>query len=224
MSKTPIENPIETPNKNLIDAATLLAHLAVAGTSGLRIVDCRFSLADPKWGRAAYQEGTIPGAVYANLDEDLSAVVETGRTGRHPLPTPEAFGARLGSWGIGPETLVVAFDDRGGPFAARLWWMLRWLGHSRVAVLNGGIGAWREAGGELAKGCFIAEQNARPYPSDALRREMMADAEEVRSSIGDPQRQLWDARAPARYRGEEEPMDAVGGHIPGAYNLPFAVA
>jgi thiosulfate/3-mercaptopyruvate sulfurtransferase len=128
--------------RTLIDAATLNALL---GRRDLRIVDCRHDLADPAAGRRAYAEAHLPGAVFMHLDEDLSGV-RTGSNGRHPLPNPVTFAARLGALGIAPEDQVVAYDDAGGAIAARLWWMLRWIGHERAAVLDGGLRAWRAAG------------------------------------------------------------------------------
>ena len=187
----------------------------------LRIVDCRFSLLDPDAGRMAYDAGHLPGAVYADLDRDLAAPV-TATTGRHPLPDADVFVATLRRWGIDNTTQVVVYDDAGGGLAARLWWMLNWLGHDRVALLDGGYSAWEQAGLSLsteahqyAGGSFAGQPGARSTVS----------TREVASQIaGDGCFLLVDGRDPARFRGEQEPIDPVAGHIPGAINLPFSVS
>jgi len=188
------------------------------GTPELRVVDCRASLQDPLAGRAAYEQGHVPGAVFADLLDDLSGPIVAGRTGRHPLPEIEAFVDRLRSWGIARSSQVVAYDDAGGAFAARLWWMLRWLGHDGVAVLDGGYAAW------------LAEQRpvtteipspARGEFSAAPRAAWLVTSTEL-AAARSIARKLFDARAPERFRGEVEPIDPVAGHIPGAVNLPFA--
>ena len=200
----------------LISPEELRPHL---GEPGWAVVDCRFSLDDTEAGRRAYRAAHIPGAVYAHLDEDLSGPILPGRTSRHPLPGVEEFAQRLSAWGIGPETQVVAYDDRGGAIAARLWWMLRWLGHDRVAVLDGGWTAWQAAGYPVQAG---VEQRSparfRPRP----RPELLVQVEEVLAKLEAPDLLLVDSRAPERYRGEVEPLDPVAGHIPGAVNRPFA--
>lgn len=196
----------------LITAATLQAHL---DDPDWVVVDCRFNLADPAAGRRAYQAGHIPGARYAHLDEDLSAPV-TATTGRHPLPDPARLAATLGAWGIGPGTQVLAYDDLGGMLAAaRLWWLLRWLGHTAVAVLDGGLPAWTRAGLPLSTNVpVIAARTFIARPDDRL----WLTVEQVQ---GLPAHELLlDARGAARYRGEMEPIDPVAGHIPGALNLP----
>lgn len=196
----------------LITAATLQAHL---DDPDWVVVDCRFNLADPAAGRRAYQDGHIPGARYAHLDEDLSAPV-TATTGRHPLPDPARLAATLGAWGIGPGTQVLAYDDLGGMLAAaRLWWLLRWLGHTAVAVLDGGLPAWTRAGLPLSTDVpVIAARTFIARPDDRL----WLTVEQVQ---GLPAHELLlDARGAARYRGEMEPIDPVAGHIPGALNLP----
>ena len=196
----------------LITAATLQAHL---DDPDWVVVDCRFNLADPAAGRRAYQAGHIPGARYAHLDEDLSAPV-TATTGRHPLPDPARLAATLGAWGIGPGTQVLAYDDLGGMLAAaRLWWLLRWLGHTAVAVLDGGLPAWTRAGLPLSTDVpVIAARTFIARPDDRL----WLTVEQVQ---GLPAHELLlDARGAARYRGEMEPIDPVVGHIPGALNLP----
>ncbi|RME07666.1 MAG: sulfurtransferase [Anaerolineae bacterium] len=182
------------------------------------VVDCRFWLDDTGKGRRDYLRAHIPGAVYAHLDEDLSAPVEPGVTGRHPLPAVSELAERLGRWGIGPEVQVVAYDDRGGAIAARLWWLLRYLGHDDVAVLDGGWPAWVEAGYPVDDVIpSPAPRTFEPHP----RPEMLATAEDVLARMGDPAFRLVDSRAPERYRGEQEPLDPVAGHIPGALNYHF---
>jgi thiosulfate/3-mercaptopyruvate sulfurtransferase len=202
---------------NLIDAGELVGRL---DDPALRIVDARFDLADPAAGRGAYERSHLPGAIHLDLEDDLSAPVRPdGRGGRHPLPTPEALAARLGELGIGDAHEVVAYDDAGGAFAARVWWLLRWLGHDRVRVLDGGLAAWRAAGGpETAARPDLppARLTARPDPA------LVVDADDVLAHLEDADRLLVDARAPERYRGEEEPIDPRAGHVPGALNLPFA--
>lgn len=197
----------------IIDAGQL------ASLEEVVVVDCRFLLADPRAGRRAYEEGHIPNAFYAHLDDDLSGEVVPGVTGRHPLPEPEAFTRLARAWGVSSRTQVVAYDDHGGAIAARLWWLLRYFGHACVAVLDGGFAAWREAG--------FAVSRTQPVPSAGdfrarPRMEMTASIGEVeRACLRDAAR-LLDARAPERFRGEQEPVDPVAGHIPGARSLPFA--
>lgn len=198
----------------LIDAATLHAHLDAPHWV---VVDCRFNLMDAEAGRRAYRESHLPGARYAHLDEDLSSPI-TPTTGRHPLPNPDRLARRLGEWGIVPGTQIVAYDDMGGMLAAaRLWWLLRWLGHEAVAVLDGGFPAWREAGLPLTAETpmvqatvFNGRPNDRLWLTTAQVQALAAEAEAV----------LLDARTAARFRGEMEPIDPVAGHIPGAVNLP----
>jgi thiosulfate/3-mercaptopyruvate sulfurtransferase len=193
----------------LISVDDLAARL---GDPTLRIVDCRWYLGRPGDGRVAYEAGHLPGAVHADIDTDLAIL---DGPGRHPLPDPVVFAARMAALGIGNEHLVVAYDDVGGWVAARLWWMLDDLGHERVALLDGGIGAWTTAGHPLsieepalAPGHLrLADHWTRTIDRDALRTRLGA----VR---------LLDARGAPRYRGEVEPIDAVPGHIPTAVNAP----
>lgn len=202
---------------NLIRAAELRALLA---DPALRLIDVRFSLADPAKGRDLYTAGHLPGAVYLSLDDDLAApVLEHG--GRHPLPDMERFAQTLGASGIGNSTHVVAYDDPaegGGMFAARLWWLLRYAGLERVQVLDGGLSAWTEAGFSLTQ--ELSSHPAETF-SPSLRPEMITEMTDVRSKVGDPNVLLLDARAPERYRGEVEPLDKEAGHIPGALNKPY---
>lgn len=198
-------------------SAKELQELLPAGTP-LRIVDTRFSLADTAAGRRAYAQGHLPDAIYAHLDEDLSGEIIPGQTGRHPLPDPIELAARLGTWGIAADTQVVAYDDMGGAIAARLWWLLRWLGHDRVAVLDGGIAAWEAQGGNLTR--VVPDIIPRIF-EPRVRPELTVDAARVEAIRQDPAYRLIDSRTAPRYRGEEEPIDPVAGHIEGAENLPF---
>lgn len=199
----------------LIDAATLSAALA---RPDLVIVDCRFQLNDPAWGPAQYEAGHIPGAAYAHLDRDLSGA-KTGSNGRHPLPVAASLAGTLGRLGIGDGVQVVAYDQDNAMYASRLWWLLRWLGHDAVAVLDGGFAAWTAVGGEVRRG--IETPPARVFEARP-RASMVASLEEIVSVVaqGGPQR-LVDARAPERFRGDVEPIDARAGHIPGAANHCF---
>jgi thiosulfate/3-mercaptopyruvate sulfurtransferase len=207
MAAEPMPNPMRT----LITVDELRA-AQTAGAS-VRIVETSFDLADVEAGRRAFDAGHLPGSVYLHLDADLSGP-KTGRNGRHPLPTREAFAATLGRIGVTSSTLVVALDRQGGVYAARLWWMLRWVGHADAAVLDGGVHAWLAAGGELV-GEVTAPAAAAPYPMRApLTTQVDADA--VARSTG--VLRVIDARAADRFRGEVEPIDAVAGHIPGARN------
>ena len=196
----------------LIDLETSNAHL---DDPAWVVVDCRFSLSDPAAGRRAYAESHVPGARYAHLDEDLSGPIAPA-TGRHPLPDPARLAQKLGEWGIGNDTQVVAYDDMGGILAAaRLWWLLRWLGHSACAVLDGGIAAWRRAGLPLT----VQQPAVRPRRFEARPDDRLwLTTAQVEALNGEEI--LLDARAAARYRGELEPIDPVAGHIPGALNLP----
>jgi thiosulfate/3-mercaptopyruvate sulfurtransferase len=199
----------------LVDVATLAAHLDDAS---LRIVDCRFDLGDPDAGAALYRRGHVPGAVYAHLDADLSGP-RAPWTGRHPLPEPAALAATLGRFGIGAGVRVVAYDDSGGIYAARLWWLLRWLGHDEAAVLDGGLGAWRRAGGRLATGADApAPRRFVARPNDALH----VSGDELAQLLARGACLLLDARSPERFEGRVEPLDPRAGHVPGAVNHHYA--
>ena len=198
----------------LVDVETLASNL---GRDDWVVVDCRFTLSDPPAGRAAYDRGHIPGARYANLDEDL-ARHPAASEGRHPLPEPATFAATLGKWGIGRRDAVIAYDDGSGAIAARLWWLLRWLGHERCAVLDGGFAAWQSAGHAVEQSTPSVEP--RRYEGWRLAQETVATHELLeRIAKGDL---LVDARAAPRYRGEQEPIDPTAGHVPGAQNRPFS--
>lgn len=178
-----------------------------------RIFDCRHDLVRAEFGRQAYRDGHIPGAMHLHLDEDLSGPT-TGRNGRHPLPDPHRLAEKLAALGVGDDTQVVAYDDAGGMYAARLWWLLRWLGHGRVAVLDGGLQAWQRAGLPLT-----AEAPRHPPAKLTVRlRDDWVDASFVQAHLHGEDMQVIDARSPDRFRGENESLDPVGGHIPGAVN------
>lgn len=196
-------------------SATALAD--AIGDPGLRIVDCRYDLADTDAGKQAYESAHIPSAIYAHLHHDLAAPI-TSTSGRHPLPDPDRFAQTLGRWGIGNENQVVVYDDGPGAMASRLWWMLHWLGHEKVAVLDGGFAAWAQLGGVTSTGTDY-------YPGTVFRHQeqkhLMLNAEEVEAGLAAQSLLLVDVRARPRYLGETEPLDSVAGHIPGAVNLPF---
>jgi thiosulfate/3-mercaptopyruvate sulfurtransferase len=195
----------------LITPAELAPHL---GDPAWAIVDCRFDLFHVEWGQQAYRAAHIPGAVYAHLDRDLSGP-KTGRNGRHPLPDWNVFMRRLGEWGIGPGVQVVAYDQDSGMYASRLWWMLRYLGHPAVAVLDGGLARWQREGQPAASG---EERRAPAAFAGRPRPEMIATAADVDRLRQDPAYAVLDARSPERFRGETEPLDPVAGRIPGARN------
>ncbi|WP_341678365.1 sulfurtransferase [Niveibacterium sp. SC-1] len=191
--------------------------LPALASPDLRIFDCRHDLAQPDAGRVAYDKGHLPGAYFLHLDEDLSAA-KTGHNGRHPLPPPETFLALMRAYGVDADTQVIAYDEGSGMFASRLWWMLRWIGHARVAVLDGGLAGWLAAGGSLE-----TVRPAAPAPGQLGMRlqNNTVDAAELLAALGAPTPIIVDARAPDRFRGENETIDPVGGHIPGARNRFF---
>lgn len=193
-----------------------LAHYL--GNPNWAVVDCRFALADPAAGRAKYLQSHIAGAIYADLDQDLSGPPIAGRTGRHPLPKPDDFVATLSRWGIDEHVQVVAYDDAGGMFAGRLWWMLRYMGHTNVAVLDGDWRAWLREGWPVAAG---EESRAPRRFTPRLRPELLIDADEIAARLGTPNLVLLDARGRDRFRGENETVDPKAGHIPGARSAPF---
>lgn len=197
----------------LVDAATLQAHL---DDREWLIVDVRHQLADTAYGERAYADNHIPGAIFLHCDRDMSGSM-TGRNGRHPLPDPEILAQRLGKIGIGSQTQVVVYDDAQGMIAGRLWWLLRWLGHDRVAVLDGGLQAWLAADGMLTR----EVRPVRPASFVAKPCEAWVNADYVQAFLATSRMHLVDARSPDRYRGENETIDPVGGHIPGAVNRFF---
>jgi thiosulfate/3-mercaptopyruvate sulfurtransferase len=183
------------------------------GEPDLRLADVRWYLGEPERSRQAYRQAHIPGAVYVDLESDLSA--EEG-PGRHPLPAWEVFAARMGELGIGDDSVVVAYDDRGGAVASRLWWMLRAIGHERTYLLDGGLAAW------VAAGHALTDELPDHAPAElgvSLRPDLTVDRDELRDRRGEVL--TLDARAGERYRGESEPLDPIAGHIPGAVNAPY---
>ncbi|HJN49680.1 MAG: sulfurtransferase [Pseudomonadales bacterium] len=204
--------------QTLVSVNDLLLNLE---SSDWALFDCRFSLANSEAGLKSYHLDHIPNARYADLNNDLSAPVVTGKTGRHPLPDMDRWIEKVRSWGVEPTTQVVAYDASGGPFAARLWWLFRWSGHERVAVLDGGLGAWMNRKYPVSPDLPdpATESNYELRPS--LTR--MIEAPDLLQALEDKSKgiRLLDAREAARFRGEEEPLDAVAGHIPGALCVPF---
>jgi thiosulfate/3-mercaptopyruvate sulfurtransferase len=199
----------------LIDAQALARELDLGRCI---VVDCRFTLTDPPAGRAAYERGHIPGARYAHLDDDLARHPRSGE-GRHPLPDRERFTALLGGWGIGRDDAVVAYDEGSGAIAARLWWLLGWVGHERRAVLDGGLAAWQAAGLPLEQAqpeARARRYDARPPQRDGVVATKDLAADQAAGGL------LVDARAAPRFRGEQEPIDPKAGHVPGARNRPFS--
>jgi len=181
------------------------------------IIDGRFSLANSEAGGYAYRHGHILHARYAHLNNDLSSAV-TGLTGRHPLPDFRLLAKKLGAWGTSNNSQVVVYDDAGGAFAGRLWWLLRCLGHDKVAVLNGGIQHWQKQGYGLTTTLPVIKPAVfRPY----LNSTRWLNAAQVQTGLAKKAICLIDARSPERYRGEQEPIDPVAGHIPGALNRPL---
>ncbi|MFN7917755.1 MAG: sulfurtransferase [Vicinamibacterales bacterium] len=198
----------------LIETGALAALL---DSPTLALIDCRFDLANVTAGEAAFAAGHIPGAVYAHLDRDLSAP-KTGSNGRHPLPSPDAAAAAFGRLGIDAATQVVAYDAENGMYASRLWWMLKWLGHDAVAVLNGGFAKWTAEGRPTS--AEPATRGARTFVASP-RASMVVTAADVPAITASVATRLVDARAPERFRGDVEPLDPVAGHIPGAANYFF---
>jgi thiosulfate/3-mercaptopyruvate sulfurtransferase len=204
------------PFTTLIDVDSLIA---LEGPVAL--LDCRFDLSDPGAGRQAYAAGHIPGARYADLNRDLSSPV-TPASGRHPLPEPQELAGYFAAAGIGDHTQVIAYDEANGSYAARAWWLLNWLGHADVAVLDGGFKAWTAAGAPVEAGePPPAPGGAKPPFTVRLRPETVLTAADVQRALEDPRRLLVDARAAERFAGTVEPLDRVAGHVPGAVNHPF---
>lgn len=205
-----------TRYKTLITVDRLAERL---GDPTWAIVDCRYRLADLVLGRAAYAESHVVGAVFADIGVDLSGPVVPGRTGRHPLPEVSAVAQRLSEWGIGEGVQVVAYDDSGGSMAARLWWVLRWLGHDGVAVLDGGWPLWQARGFPVRAG--MERRAERPFVARE-RAELVLSAEQMDQVRLDAEWRVLDARHADRFRGQNETIDPVAGHIPGAVSAPYA--
>jgi thiosulfate/3-mercaptopyruvate sulfurtransferase len=204
----------------LISAAELADHLLADQLDDLAwvIVDCRFSLDATERGRQDYLRAHIPGAIYAHLGEDLSSPVIAGKTGRHPLPDPDVLSRTLGGWGIGDGVQVVAYDDSTGGIAARLWWLLRWLGHDAVAVLDGGWLHWSNA--DLPARGGLENRPGRIFKARP-RGHLVVDAATVEAMSQEQPTRIFDSRTADRYRGENETIDPVAGHIPGAICAPY---
>ncbi len=201
--------------RTLIGGTELEAQL---GNPKWVIIDVRHDLAQPAWGETQYRQAHLPGAVFAHLDRDLSAP-PSGSNGRHPLPDPEIAAATFGRLGITAGKQVVAYDQSNGMFASRLWWMLRWLGHDAVAVLDGGYDLWQREGRPITG---VAGDSVIAHFVPRIDAAAITDASAVEASLAAGSLLLVDARAAERYRGEVEPLDRVAGHIPGAVNRPFA--
>lgn len=196
----------------IINSQTLNQHLA---TPNWLLLDCRFNLADTSYGERAYAEGYIPGAHYLHLDHDLSSPI-TPLSGRHPLPEVDTLTAKLASLGLNTDTQVVAYDDSGGAMAVRVWWLLRWLGHKAVAVLDGGFPVWQQQQGKLQTETPMVVQAGNFQPH--LQSNFIVSTQQLLESA---EWLVIDARAPERFRGEKEPIDPVAGTIPGAVNRPL---
>jgi len=200
--------------KTLIDCHTLALHIH---DPQWVVVDCRFALSDPGAGQRAYEAGHIDRARYAHLNDDLSSPV-TSQSGRHPLPDPDKLAAKLGEWGIDNSKQVIAYDDSFGAMASRLWWLLRWLGHDTVALLDGGLPRWKREGRPVTKALpVVTPTTFTPH----VRDNMWVDANSVAMAVKQNDWLVMDARAEERFNGEIEMLDPVAGHIPGAINLPF---
>jgi thiosulfate/3-mercaptopyruvate sulfurtransferase len=204
----------------LIEAPELAARIS---DTDWAVLDCRFELGRPEWGASVYAQGHIPNAIYAHLDRDLSSPV-TSTSGRHPLPLAEAFVATLGRWGIDENVQVVACDQSSGAYASRLWWLLRWVGHSRVAVLNGGFAAWQHAGLPVSKQPGVRQP--RRFTPNRAQAGVVSTVELQKllaaGQLATGERTLIDARSADRFAGQNETIDPVAGHVPGASNHPFA--
>lgn len=198
---------------SVASAEALVSVEALAAHPEWRVFDCRHDLKNTEYGRVAYARGHIPGALFLHLDDDLSGAKD-GRNGRHPLPAVDDFARRMSACGVDATTQVVAYDNEGGIFAARLWWVLRWLGHDRVAVLDGGLAGWRRGKRELQTEMpVVAPRTFLPQP-----RPMTVATADVMANLASARMLVVDARSPERFRGENETLDPVGGHIPGAVN------
>ena len=204
---------------DLVNAADLHDLLA---QGNCRVIDCRHSLFDPDKGRADFLEGHIPGAVHAHMDVDLASEI-TADSGRHPLPDADEFSGKLESWGVSNDTDVVCYDYANGALAVRLWWMLRcWLGHARVSVLDGGMSAWQAAGGEIETA--VVEHPRAEFVATPDMSAVATTADIAAAVASNLKMNLIDARDEGRFRGDNEPIDSIAGHVPGARNLPLGIS
>jgi thiosulfate/3-mercaptopyruvate sulfurtransferase len=200
-------------SRHLVSVETLAQHI---DDPAWRVFDCRHDLQNTEYGAQAYLKGHIPGALFMHSDRDLSGPM-TGKNGRHPLPAMDVFAKKMGECGIGPDTQVVAYDNEGGVFASRLWWMLRWLGHDKVALLDGGMAGWRRA-----KLAFETDVRAcSPVIFVPRVQSIQVGTDYVQQHLRSSDMLLIDARSEERYAGENETLDPVAGHIPGAVNRFF---
>lgn len=201
--------------ETVIEASDLLPILT---DPNLAVFDCRFSLQDPEQGRKEYLKGHIPGAVYLDLDHDLSGKIIPGKTGRHPFPEADEFAARLSAWGVGPRTQVIAYDDLSGAIAARLWGLLRWLGHKKAAVLSGGWRGWVDQGNPISR--EITQRSTCVFQAKPIE-DFLLTADDVAELLSRKDYLIVDSRSKPRYLGIEEPIDEIAGHIPGAVSFPY---
>jgi thiosulfate/3-mercaptopyruvate sulfurtransferase len=201
--------------RTLVDVDTLAAHL---DDPSWVVLDCRFELTRPTWGEEGFANGHIPGAQYAHLDRDLAAA-QTATSGRHPLPAPEAFAALARRWGINDTTQIVVHDQASGVYAARAWWLFRWLGHDSVAVLRGGLAAWTSSARALT-----TETSTRTGGNFVARPQenWVVTVDDVLESVVSHRLHVVDGRGADRFAGQNETMDPIAGHVPGAVNHPFA--
>ncbi|NOX42386.1 MAG: sulfurtransferase [Gammaproteobacteria bacterium] len=198
----------------LISAKDLFAHI---NDPEWIVFDCRFTLTETEAGRYAYQQSHVPGAIYVHLDEDMSSPV-TQSTGRHPLPDVKAFSEKLSAWGVDGTKQVVVYDDVFGAVAGRMWWLLRWMGHTQVALLDGGLPVWQR------EKYPVQDQLPALTPSTFIpnvNHDLLVDTDFVESSLSDNNIVIIDARAEQRFLGEVEPLDKVAGHVPGAISMPY---
>jgi thiosulfate/3-mercaptopyruvate sulfurtransferase len=205
-------------NSSLVTADSLNSYLAESSTIDVKIIDCRFALSDPDFGRKQYQTAHIPGAEYLDLNLDLSSPAQV-HGGRHPLPDDRVLGAKLAAMGINADTLVIAYDDSRFAFAARLWWLLRYYGHERVAILDGGYSNWVKAGYAVT-----ADRSELATPGNfqpQIQSNWTVAIDLIRTIPNSPAHILIDSREPDRYLGKTEPIDPVAGHIPSAVNYPW---
>jgi thiosulfate/3-mercaptopyruvate sulfurtransferase len=205
-------------DSSLVTADSLNSYLTEKSTIDIKIIDCRFALSDPDLGRKQYQIAHIPGAEYLDLNQDLSSLAQV-HGGRHPLPDDRVLGAKLAAMGLNADTLVIAYDDSRFAFAARLWWLLRYYGHDKVAILDGGYGNWVKAG--YAVTSDRSETSTHGNFQTQIQPNWTVDINLVRTIPDSPAQMLIDSREPDRYLGNTEPIDPVAGHIPSAVNYPW---